>query len=255
MAQANEVDADFFCRCSRSVCLISKGHDEADEGKEGEERAEEPRWRCEDLFYLHSLHANIHNTNTQTFNHRGISSLLSNLARRGYITPFFIPLLYSSTSARCHPLGIIAPLPSCRRLFAWNVICRCNRGRNWVQQMCWKARAAYQAEPAEADKTLVFSLPPFNVWRLSTESRRRRVALSFRLEWGKLRPACLAWIPRRNGLVWLAFSSRACASAARVFFFFSSAGVKRVGCLSHRTLPAPVKSNGSWLQWLHKIWN
>lgn len=219
MAQANEVDADFFCRCSCSFCLVSKGQEVADEGKGGEERAEEPRLRCEGLFYLHSLHANIYNTNTQTSNHCGISSLLSNLTRRGYITPFFIPLLYSSTSARCHPLGIIAPLPSCRRLFAWNVICRCNRGRNWVQQMCWKARAAYQAGPTEADKTLVFSLPPLDVWTLSTESRCRRVALSFRLEWGKLKPACLAWIPRRKGLVWLAFSSRAFSFSCEGFFF------------------------------------
>lgn len=186
MAQANEVDADFFCRCSCSICLIFKGH----EGKEGEERAEEPRLRCEDLFYLHSLHANIHNTNTQTSNHRGISSLLSNLARRGYITPFFIPLLYSSTSARCHPLGIIAPLPWCRRLFAWNIICRCNRGRNWVQQMCWKARAAHQAEPTKHSSSL------FLPQRLNVLNRI--TVLSFRLEWGKLRPACLAWIPGRR---------------------------------------------------------
>lgn len=98
-------------------------------------------------FYLHNLLACIYNsTHTHTHpciypitvvSHHFCLRLFPVFLCLLYINSFFFilflvfpPALYLCKLSFSHHNS--ASVPSCCWLFAWNVICRCNRGRNWV---------------------------------------------------------------------------------------------------------------------------
>lgn len=116
---------------------------------------------------------------------------------------FFIPSSFPSTSssASCHSLAIIAPpclhVAGCL-LETWSADVT-------EEEIESNKHSAYQGRQNARLSTKRPSLDKTSSW---IKRRWRCVALSVRLEWGTLRPVCLARLSGRNGFVWLTFCSR-----------------------------------------------
>lgn len=129
--------------CLNKNTIDAQNHEGELRERENNKKESTFKGRKSKHFHLHNLHACIYNTNTYTSHHCCITSISASFP---VFLAFYIPALFSSTFFLCLRLSLHTPylcklsfshhnsasVPSCCQLFAWNVICGCNRGRNWV---------------------------------------------------------------------------------------------------------------------------